>query len=270
MREVVEDDEELSLPEARRDLIEERLFATGVQPERGGDRRADAGGVVYVREADEVDSVGVFGGQVVGELESEAGLADAGRPRDGDEPRAALEQLLCLGELAAPADEAAGGQGKARTGRRGRSKHGIVIEDRALLRAQIRPGLETELFIEQVAQLGIRLERLGLTPRPVEREHEPRAQPFPEWIVHDGAWSSEHSSPCRPSCEVGRDPLLERLQPKLVQPVGLTLDERFVTKLGERRAAPERERLAQSTSMPAVDAPKRALSCLPRAGEQSV
>ena len=35
----VEDDEEVSLPEARRDLIEERLFATGVQPERGGDRK---------------------------------------------------------------------------------------------------------------------------------------------------------------------------------------------------------------------------------------
>ena len=245
MREVVEDDEELSLAEARRDLIEERLFATGVQPERGGDRRADAGDVVYVREADEVDSVGVFGGQVVGELESEAGLADAGRPRDGDEPRAALEQLLRLGELAAPADEAAGGQGKARTGCRRRSKHGIVVEDRALLRAQIRPGLETELFMKEVAQLGIRLERLGLPPRPVEREHEPRAQPFPEWIVHDEGLELRAQLAVPSQREVGRDPLLERLQPKLVQPVGLTLDERFVSKLGERRAAPERERLAE-------------------------
>ena len=121
------------------------------------------------------------------------------------------------------------------------------------------PGSRPNCSLKEVAQLGKRLERLGLPPRPVEREHEPRAQPFPEWIVHDEGLELRAQLAVPSQREVGRDPLLERLQPKLVQPVGLTLDERFVSKLGERRAAPERERLAEVGGCP-LGAPRGELS----------
>ena len=45
--------------------------------------------------------------------------------------------------------------------------------------------------------------------------------------------------------EVGLDPLLERRQPQVLEPAALGLGERLVRELGERRPAPERERLAQ-------------------------
>jgi hypothetical protein len=45
--------------------------------------------------------------------------------------------------------------------------------------------------------------------------------------------------------QVGVDALLERGEPQLVQPCDLGLRERLVGEVGERRAAPQRERLAQ-------------------------
>ena len=48
-----------------------------------------------------------------------------------------------------------------------------------------------------------------------------------------------------PEREVGLDPLLERDGAELLEPRDLGLGERLVEEVGERRAAPERERLAQ-------------------------
>ena len=45
--------------------------------------------------------------------------------------------------------------------------------------------------------------------------------------------------------EVGRDPLLERGQPNALEPLNLLLEERLELEIGERRPAPEPERLAQ-------------------------
>jgi len=45
--------------------------------------------------------------------------------------------------------------------------------------------------------------------------------------------------------ELGLDTFFERGEPQLVEPGDLTLCERVVPKVGERRAAPERERLSK-------------------------
>ena len=58
--------------------------------------------------------------------------------------------------------------------------------------------------------------------------------------------------------EIGVDPVLERGEPELLEPVRLRPRERLVREVGERRAAPERERLAAA-------APTRSRRLRPRA-----
>ena len=48
-----------------------------------------------------------------------------------------------------------------------------------------------------------------------------------------------------PEREVGVDPLLEHDRAELLEPRDLVLRERLVQEVGERGAAPERERLAK-------------------------
>ena len=44
--------------------------------------------------------------------------------------------------------------------------------------------------------------------------------------------------------DLGLQPILERGQPELVEPGDLVLEERLEREIGERRPAPERERVA--------------------------
>ena len=48
-----------------------------------------------------------------------------------------------------------------------------------------------------------------------------------------------------PECEVGVDPSLEGREPQLLDPADRRLRERLVGEVGQRSAAPQRERLAQ-------------------------
>ena len=50
-----------------------------------------------------------------------------------------------------------------------------------------------------------------------------------------------------PQREVGLDPLLERDCAELLEPCDLGLGERLVEEVGERRPAPERERVTERT-----------------------
>ena len=45
--------------------------------------------------------------------------------------------------------------------------------------------------------------------------------------------------------EIGRDPVLQRAEPKVLEPVDLVLRKVLELRVGERRTAPERERLSQ-------------------------
>ena len=71
-----------------------------------------------------------------------------------------------------------------------------------------------------------------------------------------------------PEREVGLDPLLERHGAQLLEPSDLGLRERLVEEVGERRPAPERERLAEralgGSGIPALE---RRPSVLREAGE---
>ena len=58
-------------------------------------------------------------------------------------------------------------------------ERGVLREDRVVEPAQLRPGLDADLLHQRRARLAVGLERLGLAPRPVQREHAAAVQPLP-------------------------------------------------------------------------------------------
>ncbi len=66
-----------------------------------------------------------------------------------------------------------------------RSERRIVLQDAPLQFSQLRSELETQL-IEQPLPRGLEdLQRVGLTTCAVQRQHQGRQQPLPEWVCAD-------------------------------------------------------------------------------------
>ena len=114
----------------------------------------------------------------------------------------------------------------------------ILVEDRPLELLQIRARLEAELSVELAARLAVCLERLGLAARPVEGEHQLRAQPLAGWVIGNQPLELRDQRLVPPEGEVGVDPILDRDEPPLLESRDLVLGERLVREVGERRAAP--------------------------------
>jgi hypothetical protein len=72
------------------------------------------------------------------------------------------------------------------------------------------------------------------------------AQTFPEGVTRDQRFELPADLTVTPQPKVRFDPALERADPELLQPGPLGLCERFRCELGERRPAPQRQRLAES------------------------
>ena len=120
---------------------------------------------------------------------------------------------------------------------------GIVGEDHRLELAQLRPGLEPELLDQEPPALAHHLERLGLAAGAVEREHQLAAQPLPERVLGDQRAQLADEIDRLPARQLGRDPLLDRLDLELLEPHDLALRELVEAMVGERRAAPQRQRV---------------------------
>ncbi len=118
----------------------------------------------------------------------------------------------------------------------------VLAEDRGLELAELRAGVDAELLDEGLARGAVGGERVGLPAGAVEREHELRARPLAEWLRGDERLELGDELRVAPEREVGLDPLLERDGAQLLEPGDLGLRERLVEEVGERRAAPERER----------------------------
>ena len=111
-------------------------------------------------------------------------------------------------------------------------------KDRPLERLERLAGLEAEVLGQQPTCLAIRIERLGLPPRSIQREHELRAQTLPQRVLSDRCLQLTHDAEMPAKCQLGLETLLERGQPELLEPSGLSLSERLIGELGQRRAAP--------------------------------
>src|SRR5207253_9399349 len=106
----------------------------------------------------------------------QARLADPAQSRDGEQADAATYQGRHVVELALPADEGGQERGQrslafnpsARSPDDGR----VVPQDRLVKLTQPGPRFEPELFGQGAAGILVRLERVGLPSRTVERKHQ--------------------------------------------------------------------------------------------------
>ncbi len=89
------------------------------------------------------------------------------------------------------------------------------------------------------------VERLRLTAAAVEGEHELPAQTLLQWVLSDERLELPDKVDVPAERQVDVDPLDQGVQAKLLKPADLVLGERLIGELGERRAAPHRERFVQ-------------------------
>ncbi len=122
----------------------------------------------------------------------------------------------------------------------------VLAEDRGLELAELGTGVDAELLDERLPRGSVGGERVGLTARAVERQHQLRPRPLSECLRLDECLELSDELGVPAESEIGLDPLLERDRAQLLQPGDLGLGERLVEEVRERRPAPERERLAEN------------------------
>ena len=126
-----------------------------------------------------------------------------------------------------------------------RSSDVVLAEDRGLELAELRAGIDAELLDEGLARGAVGGERVRLAARAVEREHELRARALAQRLGLDERLELGDELGVTAEREVGVDALLDDDGSQLLEARDLRLRERLVDEVGERRPAPERERLAQ-------------------------
>ena len=112
-------------------------------------------------------------------------------------------------------------------------------------RVSRRAGLDPELGDERAARVRVGGERLGLPAAAVEREHQLSAEALAQRLARDLPLQLADHVGVPAEREVGVDPALERHEPLLLEPRALRLRPGMVGELAERRAAPQRQRVAQ-------------------------
>ena len=133
---------------------------------------------------------------------------------------------------------------RARPPRR-RTERGVLLEDLALEMPERLARLEPELGGEVLPAVLVRLQRLRLATRAVQRQHELTAEALAERVALDERLELADQLVVPSEREVAVDPLLEGRQAELVEPGDLRLRERLVREVGEGRPAPERERVTE-------------------------
>ena len=88
-------------------------------------------------------------------------------------------------------------------------------------------------------------ERLGAAVAAGEREHQLASQPLTRRVLGDERRELADELGMTAERELGVDSVLERCEAQLLEPRACGLGEALVGEVRERRAAPERERLAQ-------------------------
>ncbi len=120
-----------------------------------------------------------------------------------------------------------------------------MSQDRLLEPLQGLAGLDSELVDQVVPGLLVGVERVRLAVGAVEGEHLLGAQAFPErMLANEHLQLAEHLLVTTPG-EIAIDPVHEHVQSQLVELHHLVPSERLESEPGQRRTAPERERLLQ-------------------------
>ena len=124
-------------------------------------------------------------------------------------------------------------------------QRGILPKDRPLQLLERRARIDPELVDEGPARFLVGVQRLGLPTRPVQRSHQIHPQALAERVLGDECLELPDQLVLAPEREVGVDPQLQRCQPDLLEPGDGRLREALVGEVRERRAPPQRQRVAQ-------------------------
>ena len=106
-------------------------------------------------------------------------------------------------------------------------------------------GLDAELVDEHRAGVAVGAERVRLAAGPVEGRHQETAGALAERMLGDQLLELAHDVGMAPEGEVRFDPPLERQHAELLETSGDRIEQGVVREVGERRAAPQCERLAE-------------------------
>ena len=121
----------------------------------------------------------------------------------------------------------------------------VLPQNRGLELAKLRAGIDAELVDEGLPRRAVRRKRVRLPPRAVERKHELGPWALAERLCADERLELRDELAMTTQGEVGVDALLEDDRPQLLESCDLGLSEGLVQEVRQRRAAPERERVAQ-------------------------
>ena len=110
-----------------------------------------------------------------------------------------------------------------------------------------RPGSSPKLLPESLPRFAVHRQRLDLTAGAVQREHQLRAQPLTQRELAYQRVQLADQLLLVAEREIGVDPVLQRRQASLLEPCDLSLSERLVGEVGQRRTAPQPERVAKTS-----------------------
>ena len=225
--------------------------------ERLGDLGRDQRRVLEARQRDEPGAVGELRREPVRELEREVRLADPARAGQREQPDVRVAQQLGRGRQVVLAAEQRRrrerqrrrlerrGRGRRRRCGRVELERRVLGQDRGLQALELRARVEAEVLHQRVPRAPVGLERVGLAPGAVQREHQLRVQALAVGVLGREALELADDLGVAAEREVVRDPLLERLQAGAGDPVGLDDRGPDQRRVGQRRAAEQRQRLAQ-------------------------
>src|SRR5919201_335613 len=121
----------------------------------------------------------------------------------------------------------------------------ILAQDRLVQPAELRAGLHADLIDQQPPRLAVRLQRLGLAPAPIQREHPLAAQALTQRMQGDQRLELRDEVGVTAERQIGVDPPLQGGGALLLEPGDLGLREALVGDVGQRRTTPQPERLPQ-------------------------
>ena len=120
-----------------------------------------------------------------------------------------------------------------------------MLEDRALELLQRPARLQAQLLPQQLARLPVHRQRVSLPAGPIQREHQLPAQPLLQRVGGDQRLDLPDQLTVGSQRQIGLDPVLQRRQPRFLQPCDRSLRERLVRELGKRLSPPQPQRRAQ-------------------------
>ena len=127
----------------------------------------------------------------------------------------------------------------------GRLQSRVLSQNRAVQLLELAARLDAELFDQERSAVLIRLQRLRLSARSIERQHVLTPKPLAHRMLLDQSFELPDELAVARGIQIGLHTLLERGEPKLLEMRDVRLSERLEGKVGEWWTSPEREGLAE-------------------------